>query len=223
MKNQIFILITFLFIVGCLKSNKNSQSNQSEVFSKAITVDGKLNDWSKTNYLKGLTDPWGVKGKDSTQFDYKIADENFYFYFKTIDSTLTLPKFVTERSVIYADRVEMFFSKDKDLTNYYCFEITPKEEILDYSAQPYRKFDRDWDFKTLKIKAVIINDRYIVEGKIALLELKELGLIDDIYLGVFRADFKDDENVNWYTKTIPNSPTPDFHIPSAFDKIRLNE
>ena len=52
-------------------------------------------------------------------------------------------------------------------------------------------------------------------------ELKSLGLIDEVYLGVFRADYQDGGKVNWYTKTIPDSSTPDFHIPSAFQKIFL--
>ncbi len=32
-------------------------------------------------------------------------------------------------------------------------------------------------------------------------------------------DLKSKEKVNWYTNTIPNSKTPDFHIPSAFELI----
>ena len=72
-------------------------------------------------------------------------------------------------------------------------------------------------------KALVSDNEYIVEGKINLDELMSLGFVNQIYLGVFRADFQDLGKVNWYTKTIPDSETPDFHIPSAFEKILLNE
>ncbi len=223
MKNLVFLFVVCCFVVNCLKSKEVAQSKSLKGSSELIILDGKLDDWkTKTNYIKGLTDPWGVKAKDSTEFDYKVSDGQFFFYFKTIDTTLTIPTFVSEQSVIYADRVELFFSKNKDLEKYYCFEVTPKEGILDYSAKHYRAFDQDWNFKTLKVKAVIAEAGYTVEGQIATRELHELGLSGEIHLGVFRADYQNEKEVNWYTKTIPDSPTPDFHIPSAFEKIILD-
>lgn len=223
-KNLAFITLLVLFVTtSCMKSKKNDTSNAPERPTESVILDGKLDDWkTKTNYLKGLTDPWGTKAKDQTEFDYKLSDKYFYFYFKTTDSTLTIPPFETERSVVYADRVELFFSKTEDLKQYYCFEVTPEEGILDYSAKHYREFDQDWDFKTLKVKAIIAGYNYTVEGQISRRELNELGLSGDIYLGIFRADYHNETDVNWYTKTIPDSATPDFHIPSALGKVNLN-
>lgn len=42
-----------------------------------------------------------------------------------------------------------------------------------------------------------------------------------MYLGVFRADYQGLDTVDWYTKTIPDAKKPDFHVPSAFEKVSL--
>jgi hypothetical protein len=191
--------------------------------SESKVIDAKLEDWNGGNPTIGLTDPWDLKDKDHTVFDYKIADGCFYFYFKTKDSTLTVSPFTKELSVAEGDRVELFFSPNKELSNYYCVEIGPKGDVLDYSAAYYRKFNEDWNFKALEVSTLVLDDGYIVEGKIDLDELEALNLIDTIYLGVFRADFHDKEKVNWHTKTIPDVETPDFHTPTAFEKISLKE
>ncbi len=190
---------------------------------QSIIIDAKLDDWKGGNPTIGLTDPWGLNSKDETQFDYKIIYGSFYFYFKSKDSSITISPFTNELSVAEGDRVELFFSKNKDLSKYYCLEIGPMGDVLDYQAKYYRKFNEEWNFNSLEIASSVLDYGYIIEGKIRLEELEELNLKEDIYLGVFRADFHDKDKVNWYTKVIPDSETPDFHIPSAFEGISIDK
>jgi len=198
-------------------------SHHSEILNdpRPIIIDAKLDDWIGRKPTIGLTDPWDLKRKDRTRFDYKITDGYFYFYFKTIDSTITLSSFSKESSVAEGDRVELFFSPKSDLSKYYCVEIGLEGDVLDYKAKYYRKFNDKWDFKSLEVAVSANDDQYIVEGRISLEELKSLKLIGEVYLGVFRADFQAPGKVNWYTKTIPDTKTPDFHIPSAFEMIEI--
>lgn len=131
------------------------------------TIDAELSDWDDEYFANGLTNPWKLNTVDKTLFDFKVANDQFYFYFKTVDNTLTTVPFIEEMSVAAGDRVELFFSSDKSAQNYYCAEMDPNGEVLDYNAKFYRKFDNDWDFKTLLLSSKITNDGYIVEGKIS--------------------------------------------------------
>jgi hypothetical protein len=188
-----------------------------------VCVDGNLDDWDTTNAIQGLFDPWGNKSKDNTIFNYTITDNYFNFYFITEDSTSTVSPYLGEDSVAEGDRVELFFSPTKKIHKYYCVEISPEGNVLDYSAEYYRNFNNEWDFETLLIAIKRCENNCIYEGMINMQELNALGFRDKLYLGVFRADYQGDEKVNWYTNEIPNSKKPDFHIPSAFGKILLSE
>lgn len=191
--------------------------------SEPVIIDGHLYDWDDNYYVNGLTDPWGLRYRDKTLFDYKTTDENFYFFFKVTDQSPTVLPFKEEQSVAGGDRVELFFSQKNNLPSYYCLEIDPNGNVLDYNAQYYRKFNEQWDFKSLLVETSVSENEYLVEGKISLRELRSLGLCEEIYLGIFRADYKSKEEVNWYTNKIPDSETPDFHIPSAFEKVSLKK
>lgn len=225
-KVQIFaVSITVLLVswspIQLKNENYGDKQDAEEAIQSSIQVDGKLSDWDNDYFVKGLTNPWNDNAKDQTQFDFKILDDHFYFYFKTMDLSPYIMPFETEMSVAGGDRVELFFSPDKEAQNYYCAEMNPRGHVLDYKATFYRKFEREWNFKTLKLATKLNLGMYIVEGKVSLKELRELGFGTEIYLGIFRADYYGVDEMNWYTKTIPNSEKPDFHIPSAFEKISL--
>ena len=189
--------------------------------SPSITIDAELDDWNQSPFLEKLTAPWKSNIGDNTIFDSKTADGHFFFFFKTIDTTMIMVPFEKELSVVEGDRVELFFSASRDLSEYYCLEINPLGNILDYQASYYRKFDRDWDFENIKIAAKVTGDGYIVEGSIAMKEFYGLGIGEEFYLGIFRADYTDRENVTWFSWIVPDSKEPDFHIPSAFGDFWL--
>ena len=236
-------IISFLIYVAIIQScttnnssakanqilgNRQSENNKNTVLilqkklkEQHIILDGKLNDWKQKPFLKYLTAPWKNNTKDKTKFDYKINNGYFYFYFKVIDSTLTINPYVNEKSVIKSDRVELFFSSDNTLSNYYCIEIDPKGFVLDYHAKTYRKFNYVWDCKSIEIVSFTTKKGYIIEGRLSLDELQSLEIYNTLYLGVFRADLLNDKTVDWYSWMVPNSKKPDFHIPSALKKMNL--
>ena len=190
---------------------------------KEITVDGVIGEeeWRQAVTIEGLLSPWGTDNLDNTNFKVFISDNYFNFCFYVEDTTLVTIPFKQELSVAAEDRVELFFSKDPNLSKYYCIEIDPKGNILDYSAEYYRHFKEDWGFKSKKVVANTTDVGYIIEGKISLKELHELGIVNPFYLGIFRADFKSSksDDVTWFSWKKPNSSHPDFHIPSAFEKV----
>lgn len=47
---------------------------------------------------------------------------------------------------------------------YYCMEIDPSGHVMDYSASYYRKFDYEWNFKSLEICSIKDEKGYIVQA-----------------------------------------------------------
>ena len=218
-----YSFITFIFLLEMCCINSIAQNRQTTNFNpEPIIIDAQLGDWKNFKCTVGLNNPWSLNNKDSTFFAYRVSNEYFNFYFKTIDSTLTTSPFDKELSVAEGDRVEVFFSTDTTLNNYYCLELSPYGNILDYHAKYYREFDDKWNFKSLEISTNINDTGFIVEGKINMNELKSLGLEGEIYLGIFRADYLNNKSIEWYTKTIPPSKKLDFHFPEVFERIVLN-
>lgn len=222
--NDMFLKYVYFFSITLLISSCKSTTQLTiPLLEKEITEDGVINqqEWEQAVVLKNLNAPWGSDKEDKTTFRSFSSSTYFNFYFHVEDDTPVTVPFETELSVVVEDRVELFFSKDTTLTNYYGLEIDMKGKVLDYSAQYYRKFNNDWDFESKTISAKMTDTGYIVEGKILLQELKELGITNPFYLGVFRADFKSHKpnDVTWYSWIKPISLEPDFHIPSAFGKV----
>ena len=219
----IIIYSITLFMLSCEKS---TQTILSVPFSeKEIEVDGVIEtkEWKQAILIENLISTWNKVDIDKTKFKAFVSTNYFNFYFNVVDSTLLTVPFEKELSVESEDRVELFFSKDTTLTEYYCIEIDPKGNTLDYLAKNYRNFNENWNFKSKKIAAKITDTGYIVEGRISLKELKELGISNPFYLGIFRADFKSNmsDDVTWFSWRKPSSLQPDFHIPSAFGKTIL--
>ena len=106
-------------------------------------------------------------------------------------------------------------------------EIAPNGNTLDYAAQFYRKFDYSWDFEHFAVISRITPTGYVAEGRVSLVELEKLhiDLKKGFYLGIFRADFteENEDSVIWYSWQHPRVTNPDFHIPSAFGKCKLNK
>jgi hypothetical protein len=214
-----YILI-FSFALTIFSCEKSTQSKLSVPFSeKEIKVDGVINEvaWEQVILVENLYSPWDKNSMDKTKFKAFVTNNYFNFYFQVVDNTLITVPFEKELSVANEDRVELFFSNDATLEKYYCIEIDPNGNILDYSAKYYRDFSEIWNFKSIIVATKITDTGYNVEGKISLKELNEFG--------IFRADFKSykPEDVTWFSWIKPNSSQPDFHIPSAFGKILLKE
>jgi len=217
--NKVNHALTILII--CFSFTVKAQNKHIQLIENEIIIDGTLIDWTKRPLLSHLTNPWKSNTKDHTIFDFSFSNTHFYFYFQTTDSTLIIPAIENEMSIDKSDRVELFFSAHKKIANYYCVEINPEGNILDYTAKPYRQINTEWDFQTLNIAVNKSRNKYIVEGSIKRIELSSFGINKKFFLGVFRADYFTLNQANWYTWAIPKSDTPDFHIHSAFKKIKI--
>lgn len=173
----------------------------------------------------GLHAPWDGKETD-TRFSCHSTSDRFFFSFEVEDPTLTLvDPFTNERDVDPEDRVEIFFSPDKTLEKgYYCAEIDPKGNVMDYQARLYREFDFGWDFQTLKTNAVITPFGYRVGGSISRQELEGLGLDLEggFWMGVFQADFEAADKVTWYSLVPTDDNAPDFHKEGVLARFRCS-
>lgn len=175
---------------------------------------------SGSSEINGLYAPWDSLS-DRTKFRCFSDAETFYFVYEVEDSTLTYTSgFKGEPDVEKEDRVEIFFSPGEDMSVYYCAEIDPLGRVLDYSSRYYRGMDYDWDFSTLRLSGMIDNRSYRVWGSVAKSELIDLGcdLAGGFYLGVFRADYRPDMTVNWYSAVSTDDEFPDFHKPDVLFK-----
>lgn len=220
-----YILILWLTIIlfDCQKPEQSSLN--IPFFDKELKVDGIISEreWKQGEMVDGLVAPWDTDYIDYTKFNAFVSNDYFNFCFNVIDSTLITLPFKDELTITREDRVELFFSSSTTLMNYYCIEIDPNGNVLDYSAKYYRDFGERWNFKSAEIATKITNQGYLIEGRILIDELKMLGISEEFYLGIFRADFKSQisDDVTWISWINPLSLNPYFHIPSALGRVTL--
>ncbi|QZT37547.1 hypothetical protein K5X82_01340 [Halosquirtibacter xylanolyticus] len=195
--------------------------------AQEVIIDGKINkkEWSKATNIGGLYAPWEDQiKKDHTTIQYFIKDGWLFFYFIVKDTTMQYEPYINERSVAKSDRVELFFSKNKDLKKYYCFEIDIKGNKLDYRASYHRIFDRSWDYTKIRTASTIIEDQYIVEGAIYINDLDIFRSNNkSFYMAIFRADYGPQKQQIWYSAKKIRNKQPDFHIPQPFFKVKTSK
>lgn len=187
-----------------------------------ISINGSVEEkeWLESFKITKFKSPWQECEIPQTGF-YICSDKTFlYFAFKVTDENIiVIPG--KEDNVALGDRVEIFFSKDRKLSKYYCLEISPCRNILDYKASFYRFFDNKWDCSDLLVKTSVSEKGYEVECR---LPLSSLNIKDEcFYMGVYRADFdrqgQEEVSALWLTWIDPLLEQPDFHIPSSFQKV----
>lgn len=174
--------------------------------------------WDAIEPVEVFHAPWDGLD-DSTRFRCFATDSLFFFRFDVVDSTLTLEEgFKDERDVEYEDRAEVFFSPAGKLTTYVGAEIDPMGRVLDYRCTYYRQFDYGWNFKTLVCTHRIVPGGYSIAGSVTRAELEELGVDigQGFLMGAFRADFRPDRSVNWYSLKPTSDKQADFHKPEVF-------
>lgn len=205
--NSFFFICTLLLTAACSFTGD---------FSGIFTIDG-------VRKIHGLHAPWDVLN-DSTVFHCFTDEDDFYFLYEVQDTTIVLSdNFTGESDVEKEDRVEIFFSAEKDMDIYYCAEIDPLGRLLDYSSSYYRNMDYGWDFKTMKLWSSLTSSGYVVGGSVSKRELENLGIdvSRSFYMGIFRADFKPDTPENWYSYIETDDNFPDFHKPDVLFKARM--
>lgn len=184
--------------------------------------------WSAAEVLTDFTFPWEQREASLTEFRALWDETHLHFRFDCQDDDLVLPDGPTPKDrVLGSDRVEIFFAPDLSLKPYFCLEMSPRGDVLDYEANFYREMNWDWQCEGLELTAEITGNCYTVTGSIPLNTLRELKVLrsQEFYAGIYRAEFhhKPDGTVHsgWMSWINPQTKKPDFHIPVSFGILEL--
>ncbi len=220
-----------------------------------IKLDGNLSEpeWSQANAERHFIFPWKKTAAPATEFLAFCDNDYLYFAFRVEDSDLVVSdKLRDKEDAIFEDRVELYFSKDHQMKDYFCLEIDPRGRVLDYRGSYYRQIDMKWHCEGVEAAGETKDNGYAVEGRIPLASLREFGLSqfnpgEKILCGIFRAEFSHDcsgkpveqqkETIHnrgrkpegpppieeWISWIDPKTPEPDFHVPSSLGWLEIVE
>jgi hypothetical protein len=203
------------------------------LIEKNSKLDSKILDsilWERANCLTDFSSPWKKDPVSKIEFRALHDLESLYFNFRVFDTDIYIDqKDNSVESIGNSDRVELFFRTNDFLNPYYCLEMDTAARIMDFEAKPNKDFDFNWNWpkEHLEVKSSKGENSFTVGGRISIVSLKELDLIQNntIEAGVYRAKFSKDENQNykptWISWVNPNTPEPNFHIASSFGKFIL--
>lgn len=211
--------------------------------AEQVTIDGTLDEsvWNQVGAISGSFGfPWEKTAAPITEFRAYHDQTNLYFSFLVRDDdVVTVANWEAkgEKTVDDEDRVELFFASGAinepvsyALPPYYAVEIDPLGRVHDYSVTYYRHFDSNFTLEQAQYAGQQVAIGYLVEGRIPLRALAELGVLRDnqlLRVGVFRAEFSKNsaaENgltMQWISWVDPKTAEPDFHVDSAFGQFRL--
>ncbi len=177
-------------------------------------------------HLSKLQAPWSDV-IDSTEVLLILDNQHLEFYFKVIDSSRVIQhQEKLHQGIVHSDRVEIFIA-DPECSKFYGFEIDRIARLLSFETTFGEKPNLNWEppSELINYKVKDTDHAYEVAGSIHLQTLEELKLLknDELLIGIFRADYYDQEDlrkVNWLTWKVPDSENANFHLPSAFGKVR---
>ncbi|HTF19944.1 MAG TPA: carbohydrate-binding family 9-like protein [Chryseolinea sp.] len=198
----------------------------------AVTGDGSSPAWQEGECLSDFSYPWENKTAPRTSFKAVHGERWIYFLFDVDDRQVHVDVVTNNKlEVIDSSRVEIFFRKDECLSPYYCLEMDAAGRVLDYSGRFHRQFDFTWSWPSASIvvKARSRDGGYTVEAAVSKDSLATLGLLSAttprLQAGLFRAECTHTvaprDHMRWISWIRPDSPSPDFHIPSAFGVLHL--
>lgn len=206
-----------------------------KVTSKDITLDGIGKDiaWEKASNLKDFNYTWKDVDAPATSFKAVYDTENLYFIYDVTDSKVIAPMDLGDKdaNVLGSDRVELFFRSANLEHDYVALEIDSKGRNFDSKNQFYHPVIKSWDYslQDIDIATSISQKGYIVEGRISLQSLEELGLLEnnELITGLYRGEYvlspQGKVDVSWISWIDVPSTNPDFHIPCSFGKLILGD
>ena len=243
-------------IHGSVESPPASPSNKTYQVcclpTATIRLDGRADepDWSKARVEKQFTFPWKQAAAPLTEFRALCDNRYLYFTFRVHDADIVvLDKLRDKEDEVFEDRVEMFFSRDDQMKDYYCIEIDSRGRAFDYNDSYYRRLDAKWNWQGVETKGCTTEQGYTVEGRIALTSFEALGFPRlrpgvKIRCGLFRAEFSHDRSgrpvvqrktihnggrtidgplplEDWISWVDPKTKEPDFHVPSSLGWLEI--
>jgi len=228
-------LFLFIMTTGILVTNDPVKTySVRSIGDQEITVNGRGDNqlWNSAVELTDFIYPWETDEPPFTSFKALHSKDWLYCLYKVKDDNINVHVKTNEKSeVVSSDRVEIFFRKDEKMSPYYGLELDPNARVFDYEAKYHRKFNSNWTWPAgqLIVKANKVQDGYTVEVAISKKSLKQLKLIkgNSIEAGIYRGDCiqitEDNSKIKWISWVRPDSPTPNFHIPSSFGILKLEE
>lgn len=187
-------------------------------------------DWARALPLTDFSLPWEERPPPRTEFRALWTRSHLHFWFAASDSTPVVGAGPTlKERVLESDRVEVFLAPDLSLAPYYCLEIAPGGEVLEYRARFYREMDWDWRCPGLEVRSESSQDACHVTGSLPLETLRSLGVLrpgaNQLYAGLYRVDFSilPDGSLrrSWMPWVNPGTQRADFHVPGSFGVIEL--
>ncbi len=206
--------------------------NIIQIDENKLKINGKANHplWEKAISLTDFSLPWDDNKMRKIEFKALWDTSHLFCAFKVEDSEVYIDTTDNSKnSINNSDRVELFFRTNNQLNPYYCLEIDPSPRLMDFKAKPNKQFDFDWNWPKddILIKSDIQNDFFTVEIAISIASLKQLDLLKSgkIETGIYRAKYNKQENGSyeptWITWVNPNTETPNFHTPTSFGILHL--
>lgn len=221
-----YFLFCVCFVFSCGASEEVYQV--AHIQGQQPLLDGRRDEkfWQAVQPVTGFMNPWNREVEPATALSLAYSTDGLYFHFDVRDNEVILANdFRKERDIEMGDRVELFFSKDKNMGAYYCFEVDAAGRVLSYAAQHYRKMNYDWEPPVgFRVAARRKEGGYAVEGVVPTDFLENLGTAGVLYMGAYRAEFSRRDSVveeNWLTWVNPATTKPDFHVPSSLCKVSL--
>jgi len=217
-----------------------------------IELDGHADEpaWKDAKVEKRFAFPWKNAPAPETRFRALCDNNNLYFNFRVSDTDIVVAERLSdEEDEVLEDRVEIYFTLDEQMNNYFCFEVDSLGRVFDYSGSYYRRFDTKWNFEGLETKATLLPDGYEIEGRFSLKSLTALGFPKlfpgvKIRCGLYRAEFSHDRSgkqvaqrdsihnlgrqtdgppplEEWVSWVDPRITDPDFHIPASLGWLEI--
>ena len=211
-----------------------------------IALDGRAGEpaWKEAAAEKRFAFPWKRTPAPETEFRALCDGTNLYFTFRVQDADIVvLDRLRDEEDEVFEDRVEVYFSRDERMNDYFCFEVDSRGRAFDYRGAYYRRLDTKWTLEGLETKGVPLANGYEIEGRIPLKTFLELGFPAlrpgaRIRCGLYRAEFSHDRSgrpveqkeslhnlgrkvegpppiEEWISWVDPKTKEPDFHVPAS--------
>ncbi len=181
-----------------------------------------------------LQSPWAEIDDNSVNFRSFVWRDHFYFEFDVADDTPWVLSHHNdvEANAVGSDRVELFFGVDAELLVYYSLEMDrggrlfdSRGESLHRSGEYRARIDVEWDISPVHLDISVRAKKkcYSLQGTLSLSWLRGNKLYQDdrMFLGVFAADYRAQDDVIWFTWVDPDLPSPKFHDPRVFKWVYI--
>lgn len=209
-------------------------------------------DWTLAYVEDRFAFPWKQTPAPRTEFRALCDPAFFYFAFRVDDADVVLvDEFRDKQDVVLEDRVELFFSLDDRMAEYFVLEVDPLGRTYDYRASYYRRFEPAWSWPGRETWGALRPGGYEIAGRLPLSSFATLGFPPlrpgtRLRCGLYRAEFSHDRSGRlpatqdskhtqgrrgagpppieaWISWVDPGTPEPDFHVPSSLGWLEMTE